>query len=161
MPSLLFVCTANVCRSPMATGIFIDLLNGQNAEWRVESAGTWAMDGEPVLPSVKQLLNKKGIDLGPHSSRSVSRELLQQFNLILTMESGHKEALRAEFPDLSSRVYLLSEMIGEVRDIRDPVGGSKKLYEDCLFDIELILTKGFSKVVQLASRMNNNLETLS
>ena len=113
--AVLFVCRTNLCRSPMAACLLRDLLSrrdlpsrsdrvaatGRPEEWRIESAGAWAQEGQPAAPLARRALGEWGLDLPDHRSRSVSRELLQGFHLILAMERGQVEALRAEFPDLA------------------------------------------------------------
>jgi protein-tyrosine phosphatase len=64
-----------------------------------------------------------GLDTSGHRSRRVTGEMMADFDLILTMEAGHKEALLVEFPELAGRIYMLSEMVGDRRDIADPIGG--------------------------------------
>src|SRR5512139_2422813 len=101
MPSVIFVCTANRFRSPLAAAILEKALKeGKSAAgrtgglpslepWHVGSAGTWATPGEPVLPMVSEAAQKLGIDLSDHSSRRVSGPLLSEYDLILVMEAGH------------------------------------------------------------------------
>ena len=153
MPSVLFVCTANICRSPMASALFKSLV-AQRADaksWRVASAGVWAMEGSSAARNSQAVVASRGLDLSSHRAQGVSRELLRRFNLILTMEQGHKEALRAEFPDLASRIYLLTEMVERNADIRDPIGGTMIDYEDTARELEQILTQGMEKIVRLAA----------
>jgi protein-tyrosine-phosphatase len=153
MRSVLFVCTANICRSPMASEIFKHKVTKLDnpADWRIESAGTWAAEGNPAVPNAQlTLASLYKIDLLNHSSRVVSRKLLSSFNLILTMEKGHKEALQVEFPELAGRVYLMSEMVEENKEIRDPIGGTPFDFRDTARELDRILTEGFDKIRQLA-----------
>jgi protein-tyrosine phosphatase len=152
MPSVLFVCTANICRSPLAMALFRHRLEqqGELPGWRIESAGTWAMEGEPPALKSIMLLGRRGINLRSHRSRTVSRELLQSFDLILTMERGHKEALRAEFPEIAGRTFLLTEMVGENRDIIDPMGGSLEAFELTIRDLEDIFERGQAEITRRA-----------
>jgi protein-tyrosine-phosphatase len=108
----------------MASAIFKRILENKQdlANWRVESAGTWAVEGQPASTGSQQVMKEWGMDINDHRSRMVDLEMLASFDLILTMESGHKEALRAEFMDFSERVYLLSEMIYQTHDVADPIG---------------------------------------
>lgn len=150
MRSVLFVCSANICRSPLAMGLFMARLGADAAVWRVESAATWELEGEPVARNSHVILLERGINLGNHRSRSVNLELLRSFNLILTMEQGHKEALQIEFPDIADRVFLLSEMTGKIYDIQDPIGGSMADFQQAASEFDQIFTQGFEKINQLA-----------
>ena len=152
MKSVIFVCTANRCRSPLAMGLFQDTVKEGLDDWKIGSAGTWAVEGEPAMSFVQKLLLQKGIDLHEHRSAQVTQELLGQYNLILTMERGHKEGLRIEFPAMAGRIYLLSEMIGQVFDIPDPVGGPPAEYEATLREIDQLLSKGFDRINLLAEQ---------
>lgn len=134
----------------MAMALFRAKLGEQADSWRVESAGTWALEGEAAHPKAQLALAERGLDLSQHRSRSVSDELLRGFNLILTMETSHKEALRLEFPDIVSRVYLMSEMVGQTFNVLDPVGGSEEDFRIAAQDIDQILSDGFERIVQLA-----------
>jgi len=136
----------------MAVALFrnkIDNLPEMNG-WRVESAGTWGMDGSDMAEGVKTILKEKGIEIQQHCARTVDEELLNSFNLILTMEKGQKEALRIEFPVISERVYQLSEMIGERFDIRDPIGEPLDEFRKTARTLTSVLDKGFDRILQLA-----------
>lgn len=151
MYSVLFVCTANICRSPMAMGLLRAKVEQEADEWRIESAGVWAQNGQPAAVFTRQVLADRGIELGNFRSRPITRELVESFNLILTMERGQKEALRAAFPQQASKVFLLTEMANRFGDIVDPIGGPLMDYEDTAREIEHLLTKGYERIRELAA----------
>ena len=153
MPSIIFLCTANMCRSPMAEVLLQKKLQQREdiVDWRVESAGTWTVIGRPVAPKTQEVMQRLfGLDLSAHRSRLVSRSLLRPFDLILVMEAGHKEAIGIEFPELVSRVHLIYEMVGQVRNVIDPIGGKTKDFEDTAHELDNIITQGLEKIIWLA-----------
>jgi len=149
----------------MAAAIFRDMVQRLQTEaegkqtrkeWRIESAGTWASEGNPVVRNVQQVMQERGLDVSDHLSRSISRDLLEEFNLVLTMERGHKEALQAEFPDLADRIYLLSEMANLEHDVEDPIGGPVEDFRATAKEIEEILRREFERIHELAKRRSGS-----
>lgn len=128
--------------------------HGTGDEWRVESAGTWARTGVPAAPVAQTVMRERGIDLSAHRSRSVSRELLHSFGLILVMEREQREALQVEFPGVGERVYMLSEMAGSAYNIPDPIAGTLAEVRGVAHEIDVLLERGFDRVVALASGHN-------
>lgn len=151
MPSILLVCTANICRSPMAQVILLASLP-EDQEWRVESAGTWALEDMPPAANTQLVLEKRGLSAAQHRARSVSKELVEQFDLILVMEPGQKEALQVEFPQAAGRIYLVSEMIGLEYTIPDPFRKSLQDFEDTAAEFEAIFSQGMVNILQLTSK---------
>ena len=133
----------------MAMGLFRKKV-GDQAGWRIESAGTWTVQGQPAASFTLLVLQRRSIDIHDHRSHQVDRELLAQFNLILTMESGHKEALRVEFPEFAGRVFLMSEMLGAVYNIPDPMGRSIDDFEETAGEFERILDQGYENILRFA-----------
>jgi protein-tyrosine-phosphatase len=152
MGSVLFVCTANRCRSPMAEYLFRERMAYEEPAWRIESAGTWAADGDPAMPRTEAVLAEVGLDASGHRSRSVDRCDLASFDLILVMEAGHREALSVEFPEVASRIYLLSEMVGKKFDVRDPVAGTTEDYRQTLREIRSLLAQGEGRIRDLVAK---------
>lgn len=152
MRSVLFVCSANVCRSPMAEGLMKALVKAKGEVWRIESAGVWALNRSPAVENTLQVLRKRGIDLSRHISRQITFEMAEEFNLILTMESNHQEALRAAFPELADKVFMMTEMIGKKVDVADPIGFPVVVFEQTAREIELILNGGYARIACLAEK---------
>ncbi len=150
MRSVLFICSANVCRSPMAMGLWQAQVCPAAAEWRIESAGIWALIGASVAQNTQSILKNRGIDLSAYRSRQVTAKIMKDFNLVLTMESGQKEALRLAFPQFATRIYMLSEMIGQVFEIEDPMGQGQDEFNLTAQEIDLILSEGSQTIYKLA-----------
>lgn len=154
-PAVLFVCTANICRSPMAAALFRAQLERKRddwQDWRVDSAGTWGLDGEKAAKNSQLVMEKRGLDLSTHRARTVDAAMLAEYDLILTMEAGHKEALGVEFPEVVDRVFLLSEMEGSSNPIEDPIGKTVDAYEETAKKMDGIIERGFLKIVALVVR---------
>lgn len=148
--STIFICTGNLHRSPMADIMFRAKVTADAETWRIESAGTWAVKGQRTTPEVLKVMRERGLDASAHRSQLVSRGLLSGFNLILALASNHKEALRAEFPELADRIYLLSEMVNIHRDVEDPIGGPLIEFQAAAREIDNYLTRGFDRICELA-----------
>jgi protein-tyrosine-phosphatase len=118
--------------------------------WKIESAGLWALGSYSAAQNTQLVLKERCINLSAHRSSAITLNMLENFNLILTMEKGHKEALKAAFPKYAGRIYLLNEMIGKTDDIIDPIGGELTDFEDTAREIEQILTLGYDRICQLA-----------
>ncbi len=154
MPSILLVCTANQCRSPLAEAQLRRALTTQHPEleWRIESAGTWASAGRPAHPDMRIAASEVGLELTSHRARNVESLGLADYDLILTMEQSHKEAIRVEFPTIRERVYQLSEMVGITYDIPDPIGGSLADFRTTVRELDRLLKFALQRIVTLASQ---------
>lgn len=119
------------------------------ANWRIASAGTWALEGRPAEKLARRTLSQRGLDARSHRARVVSAQLLEAFDLILVMEAGHKEALCLEFPQVAGRVYMLSEMVDRYYDIVDPIGGSEMDFEDTADELQKLFDRGMQRILQL------------
>ena len=149
MPSVLFVCTGNLHRSPMAKYLFKSLVQDATG-WQISSAGTYTRNGMQTNAEVLSVLKSYGIDASAHRTQVVTRRKIQAHNLVLCLASNHKEALRAEFPDLKDRIYLLSEMVGRSESIDDPIGGPLVEYQAVAREINEYLTQGLERIIELA-----------
>lgn len=158
MPSILFVCTANRFRSPLAAALLERVLqehDGAAHSWTVGSAGTWAQPGQPVMPAVAIVAPSLDIDLSSHRASRVSEKLLSQYDLILTMQNSQKEALQCEFPALADRIYLLSYVVERGSyDIPDTYHSEREVMEIGR-ELRELLRRGRDQICVLA-RANYN-----
>ena len=153
--SILLVCTANQCRSPMAEVLFKEFLKLQDqsaANWRVESAGVNAAQNSSASPHTQEVVAELGLDLSQHQSKVVTKDLLKSFQLILTMEKWQRQFILQLCPEISNRVLMLSQVIGIEKDIIDPIGMSNNNYRDILKEIQSYFEKGWKNILHLAKK---------
>jgi protein-tyrosine-phosphatase len=153
MTEILFICTANQFRSPLAAAYFTRRLQQDvpSSNWIVFSAGTWTEPGLPAHPAALAEAEKLGLDLTSHRTREVNSQLLNLADLIVVMEQGHKEALECEFPDCKGRIVLLAETDGGIpSEIPDPALEGFENEEAVASSIVNCIDKSFSRLMKLA-----------
>ncbi len=121
-------------------------------QWIISSAGTWARYGSPAAVLSQVTMREMGLDLSTHQSKPVTEELISRFDLILTMEGQHKEGLYLQYQPYADRIFMLSEMIGRVEDVPDPIGGELADYQATAKILRRILAGGLDRIYQLASK---------
>ena len=154
MPSIVFVCSANQCRSPMAQVLFEAFLVGKGVreEWRVESAGVWAYEGSRATTNAQKAMAERDLDLSQHLSQPADSTLLKQFDLTLVMEQRHKTVLQEQNPQLVDRIYLMREIAGQEGDFADPVGGSLDLYRSAADELEMIIRDSYERIAAVIGK---------
>ena len=152
MPSVLFVCSANQLRSPLAEVLFKDFLQRRKlaAKWQVGSAGVWALEGTPAARGALRMAAAPGLDLSTHTARPVTEDLLRGADLALVMEQEHLDALRETFPGLSERIYLLTSMAGAAGDVEDPMDLPLERVQRLVEDLDRLLEAGWPRIRALA-----------
>jgi len=157
MPSVLFVCTANRFRSPLAAALLERKLQelGLAESWNIGSAGIWADRGQPALPQVSDAAQRSNLDLSRHRSARVSEKLLAQYDLILVMQASQKEALLTEYPHLHERIYLFSNVVERrTYDITDSVGSERETAQ-LLSELDWLIQRGLESICILATSLHN------
>lgn len=154
MMRILFVCSGNTCRSPMARGLLWQRLQA-GAEWKradiqVCSAGLFTQDDLPPSPEAVEVMREEGIDISQHRSRLLKNILVGEADLVLTMTASQRDYLLERFPDKSVNIYTLSEFTGdEAGEVMDPYGHGREHYRKCLFQLQLLVDKLYNKIIQL------------
>lgn len=125
--NILFVCTGNTCRSPMAAALMNKIAIEENLDVRIESAGLFAESGAPATNEAIIAMKKYDIDLLSHHAQEINSELIEKSDVILTMTEGQKML----FGDMAKdKTYTLCEYAGVKGDIDDPFGGDVLEYEE-------------------------------
>lgn len=130
-PRVLFVCTGNTCRSPIAEGFLRHLASEKNLSVGVGSAGLGAMDGMDPNQNSVTAMNEEGIDISAQRSRLLTPEMVEDYTHIFCLGSSHVEAIHHYFPQVQEKVFLLREFIAKDdydREVSDPIGGSLDEY---------------------------------
>ena len=153
MINIMFVCTGNICRSAMAEKLLKKKLQDLGMSQKVEaySCGTYAeADDTPTYEATTVMMKKYGIDMTSHRATPIRDSKIYDMDLILCMTNSHKNTLKLVCPDLVDRIFLLREYAGLDGEISDPYGGTIKVYEECINDIEkcldLLIKKEFGGV---------------
>jgi protein-tyrosine-phosphatase len=152
MSLILMVCTGNICRSPMATGLLRQRLarEGLDGQYTVRSAGTWALDNRPATENAVEVMAERGVDIGDHRARSLTTADIEEAELILVMSREHEQMIAHVWPQYKWKVYRLSEMAGKRRDVEDPYGLPLEEYRTCADVIDGYLERGFARILELA-----------
>jgi protein-tyrosine-phosphatase len=152
---ILVICTGNVCRSPMGEGILKNLLHRQGLGERadVRSAGTWASAGAAASPNGVAVAARHGIRIENHRSTPLSRSLIREADLILTMEPAHLEEVLALDPEAEAKTSVLTTFVdpeqGDPGGVEDPFGGDEAAYEDTFEQIDHLLRVALPKILSL------------
>lgn len=140
---LIFVCTGNTCRSPMAEVIYKNL--DKESDIKVLSRGLVVLFGEPINPKAEVVLKKHDLETNNHTSKGLREADIDDNTLILTMTEAHKRKIKDTFEE-AKNVYTIKEYAGESGDVVDPYGGSLVEYEECYIELARLVKKTVYKL---------------
>ncbi len=156
--NILFVCTANICRSAMSAAILRKMVAEHclQSSILVDSAGTEALVESPSEETTVAVCRNHGIDIAMHRGQQITNVMVRDASIILCMAEPHRRIIRGIFPQWERKILLLKEF-GMAESpahpsVEDPTGRSKKKYEKCFVELEAEITRIFPILKELAQQ---------
>lgn len=140
---VIFVCTGNTCRSPMAESLYSSMEFGNEIE--VLSRGLVVLFQEPINPKAETVLKNHELELRGHITKQLKSSEADEETLILAMTENQKNVLIKEYK-IENNCYTLKEFSGETGDVVDPYGGSLMDYEECFSELARLVRKAAYRI---------------
>lgn len=144
---IIFVCTGNTCRSPMAAAIMNKIALDNDMELEIRSAGIMAHEGDAISKNAVLAMQEKGIDVSSHIAYQLREKDVEEADIILTMTSGQKMMISQLSPD---KIFTLGEFSGNDADVPDPYGGDLEEYRetaDEIYDMMVDAAERFADMI--------------
>jgi len=154
--NILFVCTANICRSAMSAAILKKMVveNGLQSSILIDSAGTEALVESPSEETTIAVCKNHGIDISMHRGQQITNVMVRDASIILCMAEPHRRIIRGIFPQWERKIVLLKEFgLAEAPphpSIEDPTGRARRKYEKCFIELEAEITRIFPILQELS-----------
>lgn len=149
---IIFICTENTCRSPMAEVLYKSMQIGYELE--AISRGIVVLFPEPMNPKAEIVLNNHDLHISGHVTKQFRIQDVNEHTLILTMTLSQKKKIMEDY-NISENVYTLKEYAGESGDVSDPYGGSLLEYEECFGELVRLVKKAAYRI----DKENNSKDT--
>ena len=162
--TILFVCTANVCRSAIAEALLKKNMASELAsnEIGIESAGTEALVNLGPDAVTSAVCGERGVEVKSHRSRQVRAEIIHEASFIVCMAENHKKIIVGATPEAKEKTFLLKEFLHprppKVLSVSDPTGQSKKAYESCFEEIANEIERMVPQLQKRIARLKKELE---
>jgi protein-tyrosine-phosphatase len=151
MYKIMYVCTGNTCRSPMAEGILRKkLADARHKDVQVLSAGIGTLDGYPATPTGVNTSQKHGIDISEHHSQRLTEKLFKEVDLIFALADNHYEFMR-DFPEADQKLFMVKGfpqkgLADKEHSVDDPLGGTSEEYEATFSEIEQEIERALPEI---------------
>ncbi|NLM12986.1 MAG: low molecular weight protein arginine phosphatase [Epulopiscium sp.] len=147
MKKIMFVCTGNTCRSPMAEALTKNALEKASLnDVEVVSRGISVFFSSGASEYAHQAMKEYGLNLDTHKSKQIEPKDIEDVDLILTMTNSHKQYLHHNFPAHKGKIFTLKEFVEESGDVEDPFGGQIKEYRSCAENLHQLVQKLVKKI---------------